>query len=100
MLGVLVVVLGRDLVTAQGRIARQRKVASISLVGIAGDSLAASAAGGRRLSANRAGSATLHVSGPLHSVSYYGPAQRLCYPLRHVVVVLQRWQTRSPDHAL
>ncbi len=40
MLGVLVVVLGRDLVPAQGRIARQRKVAFVALLGIARDRLA------------------------------------------------------------
>ena len=36
MLGVLVVVLGRDLVAAQGRFARQRKVTLVALFGIAG----------------------------------------------------------------
>ena len=62
MLGVLVVVLGRDLVTAQGRIPRQRKVAFVALLGIARDSSAMTAACGQTLSAHRVGSATLHVS--------------------------------------
>ena len=51
MLGVLVVVLGRDLVTAHGCVTRQRKVAFVALLRIARDSSAMTAAGGRTLSA-------------------------------------------------
>ena len=61
MLGVLVVVLGRDLVTAHGGITRQRKVAFVALLRIARHSSAMTAAGGQTLSAHRVGSATLHV---------------------------------------